>query len=214
MPVLGLSSPAREPLRAPPPAELPPIVLSTTHRTTPADVAVVPERVEPRPSPVRGELVRESSSGRWRDGPEWRQSADPGSHDRPDRNGFDRAADWDRRTDRPFGREHGRHAQHGPRSALAGPLYNDLRMELVDPTLFPPLPPGRSPRHATQQLSDNPSADRAASDAEPSADDRNEFEKELDAVVAELQRVRSRSAYKLPCSKCWTSSTQRMCATN
>ena len=191
VPVLGLSSPAREPLRAPPPpAELPPVVLSTSHRTAAPDAPVaVPERIEPRP-PV---LLRESSSGRWRDGPEWRQqTADAGDHDRPDRNGFDRAADWDRRGDRPpFGRgDHGRYAQHGSRSALAGPPYNDLRMELVDPTLFPPLPPGRSPRHAPQQPSDEPSVERASGEAEPPADDRNEFEKELEAVVAELQRVR------------------------
>ena len=193
LPVLGLSSPPREPLRPPPPTELPPVTLSTTHRA-PAEAAAVPEKLDSRPPPVRaGELLRESSGGRWRDGPEWRQpAADAGGHDRPDRNGFDRAADWDRRGDRPFGRgDHGRYGQHGARSALAGVPYNDLRMELVDPTLFPPLPPGRSPRHGApqQQLSDDPSADPAPLEAEPPADDRNEFEKELEAVVAELQRV-------------------------
>jgi len=203
LPVLGLSSPPREPLRPPPPAELPPVMLSTTmHGAPTADTAAVPDKVEPRqPPPVRGELLRETSGGRWRDGPEWRQSADAGGHDRPDRNGFDRAADWDRRGgDRPpFGSrgDHGRYGQHGGvRSALAGGApYNDLRMELVDPTLFPPLPPGRSPRHGApqqQQLSDDPSADRAPAEAqaEPPADERDEFEKELEAVVAELQRVR------------------------
>ena len=207
LPVLGLSSPPREPLRPPPPAELPPVTLSTTHRASPEAAAVLPDKGEPRQPPsARPELLRETSGGRWHDGPEWRQPpADTGGHDRPNRNGFDRAADWDRRGgDRSFGGrgDHGRYGQHGGRSALAGPPYNDLRMELVDPTLFPPLPPGRSPRHGDphqqQQLSHDPSADRAPAEAEPPADDRNEFEKELEAVVAELQRVRicSRSVVK------------------
>ena len=203
LPVLGLSSPPREPLRPPPPAELPPVTLSTTAHgaSAAAETAAVPDKVEPRPPPVRGELLRETSGGRWRDGPEWRQPADAGGHDRPDRNGFDRAPDWDRRGDRPpFGSrgDHGRYGQHGgARSALAGAPYNDLRMELVDPTLFPPLPPGRSPRHGAnqqQQLSDDPSAERPPAEAEPPADERDEFEKELEAVVAELQRVRAQKS--------------------
>ncbi len=206
LPVLGLSSPPREPLRPPPPAELPPVTLSTTPHGAPtaAETAAVPDKVEPRQQPpVRGELLRETSGGRWRDGPEWRQPTDASSHDRPDRNGFDRAADWDRRGDRPPFGSRGDHARYGgARSALAGgPPYNELRMELVDPTLFPPLPPGRSPRHGgpeqQQQLSDDPAADRAPAEAEPPADERDEFEKELEAVVAELQRVRAHSASML-----------------
>ena len=186
VPVLGLDSPAHQASRPPLHSDLPPVVLSTTQRTVPEAVPAL-EQNDVRLQ-VRAQLSRESSSGRWRDDFERRQPPDS-IPSRPDRNGFDGGADWDRRGDRLLSRENS--GRYGPRSALAGPPFNERRSELVDPTLFPPLPPGRSPRHAYQQSADESLADGGFGEAEPPADDRDEFEKELNAVVAELQRVRS-----------------------
>ena len=186
VPVLGLSLPGDESLQPSLPVDLPPVVLSTTHRTAP-EAAPAPDITDHR-QPVRPQLLRESSSGRWRDDSEWRQPPD-GTQGRLDRNGFDSGMDWDRRSERLLSRESS--GRYGPRSALAGPPFSERRSELADPTLFPPLLPGRSPRHASQHPADELLPDRASNEADRPVDDRDEFEMELNAVVAELQRVRS-----------------------
>lgn len=174
-----------------------------------------------RPSLAAREEEQQGPSGRWRESaaligaasPPRRQSYDTGPCERHQCGSVDRVHAGQPPTrsyhDGPPHRglakqhEHGAYVSRMPRSALvSGAPYSEHQSELVDPVLFPPV------STAQEQQQPRPQAAAAAVAAVVAAplvtntekvpvDERDEFEKELDAVVAELEKVRRGSAVKL-----------------
>ena len=162
-----------------------------------------------RPSLSAREEQQQEPSGRWRS---WAAQSDPvppsqyqsyasGARERRGHGGVEREhghggqpAGHSHFVGPPFrgsGKQHeyGRSGSRLPRSALIseGSPYGEYRSQLVDPVLFPPVPAAQEqPRYAAA----------VAPDGEPNAaaDDRQEFEKELDAVVAQLEKVRDHTS--------------------
>lgn len=168
--------------------------------------------------PAREE-EQQAPSGHWRESAAQRapvslprrQGYDSGPRERYERSSLDRERSYDSSTagriyrDSPAMSSSGKPGENGSlaprvgRTALSGaPHYGSFRSELVDPILFPPPPGPLQYRQPVQPASPTLAALKEAQEvvapapvtviADP-ADDRDEFEKELDAVVAELEKV-------------------------
>lgn len=161
---------------------------------------------------------QQGPSGRWRDTAAQRapgsltrrQGYDSGPRERFDRSSLDRERIFEsptavRNYRSPTMGSSGKPGENGSlasrvnRTSLAGGApYGSFCSELVDPILFPPAP---STQEYQQPMHPAPPAPAASEQVQevaataPStviidpADDRDEFEKELDAVVAELEKV-------------------------
>lgn len=164
-----------------------------------------------RPALQAGEVQLEGPAARWRESaaqrdavaPPRRQACESGPRQRS-------SLDRERLHDsQPAGRSYqdglphrgpGNSAPRVPRSALvSGAPYGELRSELVDTGLYPPVHAVREQRQPRPQVAVTeaaaPAVGATASLAAPElglqlpVDDREDFEKELDAVVAELEKV-------------------------